>query len=714
MDKNKTSNDLALEKFAKLIVKKIEEVSNDYEQPWFSTVGHGLPQNLEGNVYNGINFLMLFLLQEEKKYQTPVYMTYLQAKEKGVRINRDESAFPVFYRNFIIKDNEGKKISMNDYTHLSQEEKQAYTVHPYTKVHLVFNIDQTNYAKIHPEKWKELQQKFHVFEHKNQQEIFCSPELDVILKNNAWLCPILSEKREDSPYYSSLEDKIYIPLKEQYKTGEAFYSDLLHEMAHSTGIDSRLGREVKNTFGDPKYAKEELIAELTAAVSCHSLGIISGIQEANAKYLKNWLEAINQEPKFLFSVLGDVGKASAMILNEVNKLDLDLSRSTAAVDISPETAKPAFSKENNQFCYIERTYREEGSFSFTGKEKIQGPEDIAYIFRQLEDYSVENAFAVLVKEGKPTIIHIGMGTLANTNVDVAALKIAYDSFDADQIYFVHNHPSGALKCSTLDMGMLKIFSKMFPGKVQDGIIINTISGKYGIFNIDGMVGNFSRPKQQEDYPLKLYSFNKMVFSPDYDPTALNTIYSKEDVAALVSSSRLGTRQKISYLILNTQNHIIANIHTSFKTLQKHEKELANEMVSNAIRFAGSGLIVYGDFTSNIKSEFKIKDEIKERSGNNVSILDFVIVQGLYDIQKKEKFNAAIEAAQTGNFQTFMELEEQGTVLSETDIQLLRDKLAPNALTTVGCIFKLEINPIISTKPVEKGINKPIVQLSLNF
>lgn len=90
-------------------------------------------------------------------------------------------------------------------------------------------------------------------------------------------------------------------------------------MAHSTGTEERLGREIKNVFGDPKYAKEELVAELTAAVSCQSLGIVSGIQDDNAKYLKNWLGAIRKEPKFLLSVLSDVGKASNMILSEVCK-----------------------------------------------------------------------------------------------------------------------------------------------------------------------------------------------------------------------------------------------------------------------------------------------------------------------------------------------------------------------------------------------------------
>lgn len=64
-------------------------------------------------------------------------------------------------------------------------------------------------------------------------------------------------------------------------------------MAHSTGIDTRLGREMKNMFGDPKYAKEELIAEFTAAVSCRSLGIVSGVRKKRTVF-KNWLGAIKK------------------------------------------------------------------------------------------------------------------------------------------------------------------------------------------------------------------------------------------------------------------------------------------------------------------------------------------------------------------------------------------------------------------------------------
>lgn len=315
------ANDKALQKFADLMIKKLTEVDADRHKPWFTTTGHGLPQNIDGRVYNGINSFMLFLLQEEQNYNTPVYMTFAQAKKQDIHINKGEKSFPVLFWNFLIKDDYGNKISMDDYKALTKEEQKEYTVVPYTKPYQVFNVDQTNFAEVYPERWKALQDKFNCPELKDEKGMFSSPELDYMIKHDTWLCPIISSFA-DRAFFRPSEDKIYLPLKGQFHTGEGFYSTLLHEMAHSTGTDTRLGREIKNIFGDPKYAKEELIAEFTAAVSCRSLGIVSGIREENAQYLKNWLGAIKKEPKFLYSVLNDVGKASTMILNEVCKYEL--------------------------------------------------------------------------------------------------------------------------------------------------------------------------------------------------------------------------------------------------------------------------------------------------------------------------------------------------------------------------------------------------------
>lgn len=43
------------------------------------------------------------------------------------------------------------------------------------------------------------------------------------------------------------------------------------------------------------------------------MGISTHIREENAMYLKNWLAALKEDPKFIYSLLSDVGKASGMI-----------------------------------------------------------------------------------------------------------------------------------------------------------------------------------------------------------------------------------------------------------------------------------------------------------------------------------------------------------------------------------------------------------------
>ena len=78
-------------------------------------------------------------------------------------------------------------------------------------------------------------------------------------------------------------------------------------------------------FGDPKYAKEELVAELTAAMICHSMGFDMKVTDNSAAYLDSWIGVLKQEPKFIVSVMADVNKASDLILDQVDKQRLALN-----------------------------------------------------------------------------------------------------------------------------------------------------------------------------------------------------------------------------------------------------------------------------------------------------------------------------------------------------------------------------------------------------
>ena len=90
-------------------------------------------------------------------------------------------------------------------------------------------------------------------------------------------------------------------------------------MAHSTGSPQRLNRTFGSFFGDALYAREELVAELTAALCGAFFGYAAAPQENNAAYLKHWLTKLKEEPAFLVEILGDVNKAAKMIADKVTE-----------------------------------------------------------------------------------------------------------------------------------------------------------------------------------------------------------------------------------------------------------------------------------------------------------------------------------------------------------------------------------------------------------
>ena len=67
-----------------------------------------------------------------------------------------------------------------------------------------------------------------------------------------------------------------MPEKETFDGPEEYYSTLFHEFTHSTGHKTRLNRPgITEThyFGDEIYSKEELVAEMGAAMLSGVVGI---------------------------------------------------------------------------------------------------------------------------------------------------------------------------------------------------------------------------------------------------------------------------------------------------------------------------------------------------------------------------------------------------------------------------------------------------------
>lgn len=121
--------------------------------------------------------------------------------------------------------------------------------------------------------------------------------------------------RRDNAFYRPSDDSVHVPLREQFKNTEEFYSTLYHELGHSTGHESRLDRITKTYFGSEAYSREELVAEITAATCLAHLGIdTDGSDKNSAAYLKAWAQFLKSDPRAIVVAAGKAEKAFNMIV----------------------------------------------------------------------------------------------------------------------------------------------------------------------------------------------------------------------------------------------------------------------------------------------------------------------------------------------------------------------------------------------------------------
>lgn len=358
----RSATDAALDRFADMMIEKIEGISNDWKKPWFTEGTMAWPKNLDGREYNGMNALMLTMHCEKEGFKVPVFMTFdriaglnykggrktgsSQAVDKDgkplpqVSVLKGSKSFPVFLTTFTVVNPEThEKISYDDYKHLLEDERSKYKVFPKLNVFNVFNVDQTNLAESRPELYQKLLDNNTISKpiERKEGEMFTIPEVEEMIRSNKWLCPIKPTYGDDA-YYSISKDEIVVPQKKQFTDGEAFYGTLFHEMIHSTGAESRLNRlNPSSGFGSHDYAVEELKAELGSALISQRYGIQKYIKEDSAAYLKSWLDSLKESPDYIRTVLTDVKKATSMVIDATEKVEREMKE---GADYAQEQTNP--------------------------------------------------------------------------------------------------------------------------------------------------------------------------------------------------------------------------------------------------------------------------------------------------------------------------------------------------------------------------------------
>jgi antirestriction protein ArdC len=248
--------------------------------PWRDyRVGLSAPKNAQTKKpYNGINHLVLSVMG--KKYLSSNWVTFKQAQALGGSVKKGEKACPVMFAMTEERDGKDKFV---------------------VKYYSVFNSQQCEGV-----------------EHGlADEQTLVEPiaKADSII-NSMPQRPEIKHENQTMAFYRPLTDSVHMPLSVACSS-EEYYSILFHELAHSTGHESRLARESLKKiqgFGSHEYSKEELVAEMTAAILSSEAGFLDKTMGNSAAYCRSWLKVLKNDRSMLIQAAGQAHKAAAFIL----------------------------------------------------------------------------------------------------------------------------------------------------------------------------------------------------------------------------------------------------------------------------------------------------------------------------------------------------------------------------------------------------------------
>jgi len=260
------------------ILKQLESGTAPWHRPWTTQV----PKNLvSGRAYRGINVFLL----ASNGYGSPYWLTYKQATERGGHVRKGEHGTKVVFWKIgtrEVEDADGDTI-----------ERKSILLRYYT----VFNIEQCEGIAA-PDSTRTV----------NPIE-----ECERIVQG----MPNPPAMEQDGrAWYRPSTDTVGMPSRNAFNSPEEYYSTLFHELTHSTGHAKRVGRdgiEKLNTFGSESYSKEELIAEMGAAMLCGVAGIERKTLSNSAAYLKSWVDVLRSDSRMVVSAAAQAQKAADYI-----------------------------------------------------------------------------------------------------------------------------------------------------------------------------------------------------------------------------------------------------------------------------------------------------------------------------------------------------------------------------------------------------------------
>ncbi len=275
-----------------------EEIITRLEQgvaPWRSSWSTALPASLSTKKeYRGINLVIL----HGRGFRSRYWTTYREAQKRGGQVKKGAKGVKIVYWHWRTEEEKQKLIS-------SGKASKPAPCTPF--ISTVFNLDQIEGLEV------EEEEDVAVYKHDKL-------EAAEVVYRSMPNKPKLVHAVDVNPAYSPFSDEVKMPFIEQFENREFYYSTLFHELVHSTGHASRLGRfsdEPGSVFMSYSYSCEELVAELGSAFLSAKAGVSNELTIADsASYLSGWIEQLKNDKMLLFKASGLAQKAVQYIAPE--------------------------------------------------------------------------------------------------------------------------------------------------------------------------------------------------------------------------------------------------------------------------------------------------------------------------------------------------------------------------------------------------------------
>ena len=261
------------------------------------------PRNAEGKPYTGCNEINLGVIAWKHGWADNRWFTVKKANELGYRVRKGEHSSIVehYGMRYMMFDKSSGDVLKYAWSKPKEYDEDKHDLRQWMAPHhfnRVFNANQLEGIELAEEPEK-LPEKVLI------------PKVDRLI-DSSW-CPIVEERMADNPFWwgSANFGSVHVPLRSQFHNIDAFASVVAHEMTHSTG--GKLGRDMTGGKGTPKYAKEELVAELGSMFLCAALGFDFHHkverEDNSAAYIASWLQRTGNKDKEL-----DIYKAAQKAL----------------------------------------------------------------------------------------------------------------------------------------------------------------------------------------------------------------------------------------------------------------------------------------------------------------------------------------------------------------------------------------------------------------